>query len=60
MKLILPVAGKGERLKPYTLILPKCLLPVAGKPILNWIIESTQQLPITETLFITGYKSECI
>ena len=47
MKLILPVAGKGERLKPYTLILPKCLLPVAGKPILNWIIESTQQLPIT-------------
>lgn len=60
MKLVLPVAGKGKRLNPYTLVLPKCLLPVAGKPILNWIIESTENLPITETLFITGYKSECI
>lgn len=60
MKLILPVAGKGERLKPFTLHLPKCLLPVAGKPIIDWIIDSTQNLDITETLFITGYKSECI
>lgn len=60
MKLILPVAGKGTRLRPFTLHLPKCLLPVGGKTILDWIVESTSNLPISEKIFITGYKAECV
>ena len=35
MKVILPVAGKGERMRPYTNNLPKCLLPVGGKTIID-------------------------
>ena len=35
MKIILPVAGKGERMRPYTNNLPKCLLPVGGKTIID-------------------------
>lgn len=58
MKIILPVAGKGERMRPYTNNLPKCLLPVGGKTIIDWIVEATRPLTPTETIFITGYKSE--
>lgn len=39
MKVILPVAGKGVRLQPYTNDLPRCLLPVGGKTIIDWIVE---------------------
>lgn len=58
MKIILPVAGKGERMRPYTNNLPKCLLPVGGKTIIDWIVGDAQQLAPTETIFITGYKAE--
>ncbi len=60
MKIIFPVAGKGTRLKPFTLHLPKCLLPVGGKTILDWIVESTRSLDVSERIFITGYKAECV
>lgn len=58
MKVILPVAGKGERMRPYTNNLPKCLLPVGGKTIIDWIVEDALQLNPSETIFITGYKAE--
>lgn len=58
MKIILPVAGKGERMRPYTNNLPKCLLPVGGKTIIDWIVDDTRPLAPTETIFITGYKAE--
>ena len=58
MKVILPVAGKGERMRPYTNNLPKCLLPVGGMTIIDWIVEDTLPLKPSETIFITGYKAE--
>ncbi|WP_295682261.1 sugar nucleotidyltransferase [uncultured Fibrobacter sp.] len=58
MKIILPVAGNGIRLRPYTEDLPKCLLPVAGKTIIDWIVEDSLSLNPSETFFITGYKAE--
>ena len=60
MKIILPVAGKGERMRPYTNNLPKCLLPVGGKTIIDWIVGDTRPLAPTETIFITGYKAEAM
>ena len=60
MKVILPVAGKGERMRPYTNNLPKCLLPVGGKTIIDWIVGDTRPLAPTETIFITGYKAEAM
>ena len=60
MKVILPVAGKGERMRPYTNNLPKCLLPVGGKTIIDWIVEDTLPLKPSETIFITGYKAEAV
>ena len=39
MKAIIPVAGHGTRLEPHTLSLQKCLFPVAGRPVLQHIID---------------------
>ena len=60
MKIVLPVAGNGLRLRPYTENVPKCLLPVAGKTILDWIVEDSLCLKPAETIFITGYKAEAV
>jgi len=45
MKIILPVAGKGERMRPYTNNLPKCVQPVGGKTIIDWIVDDTRPSP---------------
>ena len=60
MKIVLPVAGNGIRLRPYTENLPKCLLPVAGKTILDWIVDDALFLNPSETIFITGYKASVV
>ena len=39
MKIIVPMAGMGKRMRPHTLTIPKPLIPVAGKPIVQKIIE---------------------
>lgn len=58
MKIVLPVAGNGLRLRPYTEDRPKCMLPLAGKTIIDWIVEDASVLSRSELVFITGYKSE--
>ena len=60
MKIVLPVAGNGVRLRPYTENLPKCLLPVAGKTIIDWIVDDALFLNPSETIFITGYKAQVV
>ena len=39
MNIIIPMAGRGSRLRPHTLTTPKPLVPVAGKPIVEWLVE---------------------
>ena len=50
MKAFLLTAGLGTRLHPITLTLPKCLVPIAGKPLINWWFESVQKAGVTEVL----------
>lgn len=47
-------------MRPYTENVPKCLLPVAGKTILDWIVEDSLSLKPSETIFITGYKADVV
>ena len=57
MKIIIPMAGKGTRLRPHTLTVPKPLIPVAGKPIIQRLVESlatSYEGPIEEIAFIIG------
>lgn len=40
MKIIVPMAGMGKRMRPHTLTVPKPLLPIVGKPIVQRLVES--------------------
>jgi glucose-1-phosphate thymidylyltransferase len=60
LRVVIPVAGIGTRLKPHTYSLPKVLLNVGGKPILGHIIEKLLAEKITKATFVTGYFGEKI
>ncbi len=55
MKVIIPVAGLGTRLRPHTYSKPKPLVHVAGKPVLGHILDQLKPLPVDEIVFITGH-----
>ena len=57
---IIPVAGAGTKLRPHTYTQPKSLIPVAGKPILGFIIDQLMENGITEFVFVVGYLGEKI
>lgn len=57
MKIIVPMAGRGSRLRPHTLTIPKPLMPVAGKPIVQRLVEDIAAVSnetIDEIAFIIG------
>ena len=57
MKIIVPMAGRGSRLRPHSLTVPKPLIPVAGKPIVHRLVEDIAKIlkePIDEIAFILG------
>ncbi len=58
MKAIIPVAGYGTRLKPHTEHYQKTLLPIAGKPALDFILEPLFDSGINELVFIVGHLKE--
>ncbi|MEY3689192.1 MAG: sugar phosphate nucleotidyltransferase [Candidatus Kapaibacteriota bacterium] len=60
MKAIIPVAGVGTRLRPFTYTLPKVLLNVAGKPILGHILDALQAHDIDEATIIVGYMGDLV
>ena len=55
IKAIIPVAGKGTRLRPHTWSVPKALLHVAGKPILGHILDQVLELGINDVVLVLGY-----
>lgn len=57
MKIIVPMAGRGSRLRPHSLTVPKPLIPVAGVPIVHRLVRDIAGLldePITEIAFVLG------
>ena len=55
MNIIVPMAGRGSRLRPHTLTVPKPLIPIAGKPIVHRLVEDIAKViktPIKEIAFI--------
>jgi glucose-1-phosphate thymidylyltransferase len=55
MKAVIPLAGKGTRLRPHTHHTPKPLLRVAGKPVLAYILDDLVKIGVEEVVFIVGH-----
>jgi len=57
MKIIVPMAGRGSRLRPHSLTVPKPLIPVAGQPIVHRLVKDIAKVlkqPIDEIAFVLG------
>jgi len=57
---IIPLAGLGTRLLPLTSVLPKELLPINGKPGLEYILDECVEAGIKEIIFIISSKKKII
>ena len=59
MKVIIPLAGKGTRLRPHTHITPKPMLRIAGKPVIDYVMDDLKKVGgVEEVIYITGHLKE--
>ncbi len=58
MKVVIPLAGKGSRLRPHTYVTPKPLLNVGGRPVMSYILDDLKKLGVTEVVFVTGHLGD--
>jgi len=56
MKVIIPLAGVGTRLRPHTHLVPKPMLKIAGKPVIDYVMDDLKKLGgVEEVIYITGH-----
>ena len=60
MKAVILAAGKGSRLNPITSTVPKPMIPIGGKPLLEHALLNLRDIGVQEILIIVGYKEEII
>ena len=59
MKVIIPLAGKGTRLRPHTHLTPKPMMKVAGKPVMSYVLDELKKLGnVEQIIYITGHLRE--
>lgn len=58
MKVIVPLAGKGTRLLPLTKRVPKPLIRVAGRPVMDYVMDALNGLDVEELIVITGHLQD--
>ncbi len=60
MKVIVPLAGKGTRLLPLTKRVPKPLVQVAGRPVMDYVMDTVRGLDVEELIVITGHLKDVV
>ena len=60
MKVIVPLAGKGTRLLPLTKRVPKPLVHVAGRPVMDYVMDAIAGFDVEELIVITGHLKEIV
>jgi len=59
MKVIIPLAGKGTRLRPHTHVTPKPMIKIAGKPVIDYVMDDLQRLgDVEQVIYITGHLKD--
>lgn len=57
-KAVILAAGEGQRLRPFTVTKPKAMLSIAGKPVLQYVVEALVQNGIRDAIIVVGYHRE--
>ena len=57
---VILAAGRGSRMRELTNDKPKCLLPLAGRPLLHWQLEALKKAGLKQIAVVRGYKSHCL
>ncbi|WP_174591079.1 bifunctional sugar-1-phosphate nucleotidylyltransferase/acetyltransferase [Methanocella conradii] len=60
MKAVILAAGEGRRLRPLTVTRPKVMIPVGGRPILEYVVSALKESGIIDIIMVVGYKREKI
>jgi glucose-1-phosphate thymidylyltransferase len=60
LRVIIPVAGEGTRMRPHTYTKPKVLIQVAGKPMLDHILDELKQYEIDEVCLVVGHMADAV
>jgi len=60
LKVIVPLAGKGTRLLPLTKRVPKPLVQVAGRPVMDYVMDKVRGLDVDELIVITGHLKDVV
>jgi glucose-1-phosphate thymidylyltransferase len=60
VKVIVPLAGKGTRLLPLTKRVPKPLVHVAGRPVMDYVMDAVKPLDVDEIIVITGHLKDVV
>ena len=60
MKAVVLAAGEGTRLRPFTSSRPKVMIPVANRPILEYVVKALVRAGIKDIVLVVGYKRERI
>jgi glucose-1-phosphate thymidylyltransferase len=59
VKVIIPLAGKGTRLRPHTHLVPKPMLKIAGKAVVDYVVDDLKKLGgVEEVIYITGHLKD--
>ncbi|MBV9879532.1 MAG: nucleotidyltransferase family protein, partial [Gemmatirosa sp.] len=59
MKVIIPLAGKGTRLRPHTHVTPKPMLRIAGKPVMDYVMDDVKKLgDVEQVVYVTGHLKD--
>ncbi len=59
-KAVIPAAGFGTRFLPQTKAMPKEMLPIVDKPVIQYIVEELVSAGITDIILVTGYHKRTI
>lgn len=58
LKTVILAAGEGSRMRPLTYTRPKVMLPIANKPILEYLLIEAKEAGVTDFIFVVGYHDE--
>ena len=58
MQAVILAGGEGQRVRPLTYSQPKVMIPVANRPILDYVLESVVKSGINDIIVVAGYRKE--